>query len=524
MTGKDDKEVEVEEVNKYWLELETPQERRSRLISLYIVHSAMLVFSLGFSIVLTGLQPYLTRLTGLPVDEIIQLFGWMVAINPLGQFVFSPVFGWLTNRLGSIRLLCLVSCLMYIAGNVLYSSISLFPKSESGSYRYGAMFAARLLVGISSANQASIRTYIAGATWRHERNGHIAILSLFQSIGFMVGPAIQSALTPIGCTDDYPTGELKFDMYTISGWLSAGVGLISFILFLPGIFKEHYVAIKEAQYINKETNNTTPLARPDMVAVVSCTFSFFVFLFNFILLETIGTPLCMQQLGWSEETSIQNLGILMSAGAVISMIAYGTVAPLTARFDERLIYIILGLIPMIAGRVAMIPMGGDFPIQKNCTIDDTRHLRGLLDPRLMAAFARETTSCADTTGEGGCCTEQLPWCEYTPAITEVQFYIGYIVSAVSFPYCMAICQAMFSKIIGPRPQGVWMGVLTSVGSLARITGPLFISFVYAFYGTYWTFGTCSLTLVVATVVTMFTYSRLVPLEERVTAAQHNTNL
>jgi hypothetical protein len=26
-----------------------------------------------------------------------------------------------------------------------------------------------------------------------------------------------------------------------------------------------------------------------------------VFLFNFILLETIGTPLCMQQLNWNEE-------------------------------------------------------------------------------------------------------------------------------------------------------------------------------------------------------------------------------
>jgi hypothetical protein len=33
----------------------------------------------------SGLQPYLTRLTGLQVDEIIRLFGWMVAINPLGQ-------------------------------------------------------------------------------------------------------------------------------------------------------------------------------------------------------------------------------------------------------------------------------------------------------------------------------------------------------------------------------------------------------------------------------------------------------
>ena len=40
--------------DKYWLVLETPAERRSRLVSLYIVHSAMLVFSLGFSIVLTG--------------------------------------------------------------------------------------------------------------------------------------------------------------------------------------------------------------------------------------------------------------------------------------------------------------------------------------------------------------------------------------------------------------------------------------------------------------------------------------
>jgi hypothetical protein len=47
-----------EKEEKYWLVLETPAERKSRLISLYIVHSAMLVFSLGFSIVLTGIVPY----------------------------------------------------------------------------------------------------------------------------------------------------------------------------------------------------------------------------------------------------------------------------------------------------------------------------------------------------------------------------------------------------------------------------------------------------------------------------------
>jgi len=40
---------------EYWLEMETPSERRARLRSLYIVHLAMLIFSLGYSIVLTGL-------------------------------------------------------------------------------------------------------------------------------------------------------------------------------------------------------------------------------------------------------------------------------------------------------------------------------------------------------------------------------------------------------------------------------------------------------------------------------------
>jgi hypothetical protein len=54
-------------------------------------------------------------------------------------------------------------------------------------------------------------------------------------------------------------------------------------------------------WINLNGLFTECCVRPDLLAVVSCTFSFFVFLFNFILLETIGTPLCMQQLNWNEE-------------------------------------------------------------------------------------------------------------------------------------------------------------------------------------------------------------------------------
>ena len=113
------------------------------------------------------------------------------------------------------------------------------------------MLLGRLLVGISTANQAPIRAYIAGATFKHERNTHISILSLFQTLGFMIGPAIQSALTPVGCSDNYEQGELRLDMYTISGWLSAAVGIVSFVLFLPGVFQEKYVAQLEAKHLNE---------------------------------------------------------------------------------------------------------------------------------------------------------------------------------------------------------------------------------------------------------------------------------
>ena len=35
------------------------------------------------------------------------------------------------------------------------------------------------------------------------------------------------------------------------------------------------------------------------------------------------------------------------------------------------------------------------------------------------------------------------WCEYTPAVQPAQFYLSYAINSISFPYNIAICQAMF---------------------------------------------------------------------------------
>jgi len=251
-------------------------------------------------------------------------------------------------------------------------------------------------------------------------------------------------------------------------------------------------------------------------------FAFFMYLFNFILLETIGTPLCMQQLGWDETTSIRNLGILMSIGAFVSLFAFGLVAPLTKRFDERLVYLICGLIPMLGGRIAMIPMGSDYPpLLLRSLIPNTTSSPDIsfnMDTDDFNYYGMRNTNCNDESGQGGCA---LPWCEYTPQLTLFQLYLGYGISALAYPFCMAICQGIFSKVIGPRPQGLWMGLLTAVGSLARIVSPIFVSEIYKEFGTYWTFGLCAGSIVLATLVTLATYTRLVPLETRMARQRGN---
>jgi ceroid-lipofuscinosis MFS transporter 7 len=43
--------------------VEDPADRKSRMRSIYIIHFAMLIFSLGFSIILTGVYPYLKQVS-----------------------------------------------------------------------------------------------------------------------------------------------------------------------------------------------------------------------------------------------------------------------------------------------------------------------------------------------------------------------------------------------------------------------------------------------------------------------------
>jgi len=73
--------------------------------------------------------------------------GIIVAANPLGQFIFSPIFGWWANKASSIRTPFIVSMIIFCLASAMYSCLDIV----ENNVKYW-MVIARFFVGVSSAN------------------------------------------------------------------------------------------------------------------------------------------------------------------------------------------------------------------------------------------------------------------------------------------------------------------------------------------------------------------------------------
>ncbi|XP_012265280.2 major facilitator superfamily domain-containing protein 8 isoform X2 [Athalia rosae] len=467
-------------------DLETAVERRERLRSINVIHFTMFLMSLGFSIILTGVWPYLSKLDPTAGKDFM---GYVVAANPLGQMLFSPLVGWWGNKRGSVRLPLLVTLAVFTLASAAYGSLEIIPV-----HKKAAMMAARFFVGVSSANIAVARSYLSAATKLSERTHAVSMVSLAQVLGFVVGPGLQAAVTPLGDEGFYLLG-LPFNMYTMAGWINVVLGVLNFILFLPWNFKERKIAVREAMQSQGKASEeeTWKAMKPDYLASWTLISAFFILVFNFVLLETLGTSLTMDQFAWSKTEALYYMGILMSVGAIIACITFVLIEPFCKKFAERKVMLWGGFFVMIVGRVICIPWGPE--------------------PAVVADYGpfENETKYSNGTDILGCPSIQT-WCFDTPRMTLTQFLIGYGLTTIGYPIGVTLIQTIFSKILGPRPQGVWMGLMTGAGCASRVMGPVFVGVIYTRYGTYPTFGITGVMLVLAMIWIQVLNKRLIPPE------------
>ncbi|XP_052585895.1 major facilitator superfamily domain-containing protein 8 isoform X4 [Peromyscus californicus insignis] len=426
--------------SREWDVVETQEHYRSRWRSVRVLYLTMFLSSVGFSIVIMSIWPYLQK-----IDQTADasFLGWVIASFSLGQMVASPLFGlWSNYRPRKEPLI--VSIFISVAANCLYAYVHV-PAAHNKYY----MLIARGLVGFGAGNVAVVRSYIAGATSLQERTSAMANTSTCQALGFILGPET---------TDEVhnPEGSI------------------------------------------------------DQVAVVATNVLFFVVLFIFALFETILTPLTMDMYAWTQEQAVLYDGIILAVLGVEAVIVFMGVKLLSKKIDERAI-LLGGLMVVWVGFFILLPWGNEFPKVQwqdlhNSSIPNTTFGEIIID---LWNSPREDHSEQPT----GCPIEQA-WCLYTPVIHLAQFLTAAVLVGIGYPACNVMSYTLYSKVLGPKPQGMYMGWLSASGSAARILGPVFISHVYTYLGPRWAFSlVCG--IVVLTISLMgAVYRRLVAFSVR----------
>jgi DHA1 family tetracycline resistance protein-like MFS transporter len=169
----------------------TMPKTRSPLVIIFITIFIDLV---GFGIVIPVLPLYAERYGASEATV-----GILLAVYSAMQFVFAPILGKLSDRVGR-RPVLLVSLMGTSLGFLLMGFAPLMPV---GFVLFGLaptlvwLFVARIIDGVSGANISTAQAYIADVTPPEERSKGMGLIGAAFGLGFIFGPAIGGALSHI---------------------------------------------------------------------------------------------------------------------------------------------------------------------------------------------------------------------------------------------------------------------------------------------------------------------------------------
>ena len=178
----------------------------NRLFSpLPILLLTVFVDMVGFGIVVPVLPLYTERFDASPFA-----IGMLLAVYSGMGFIFSPIVGALSDRLGR-RSILLMSTIGQATGFFIMG----------GANSLIWLFVARIIDGIFGANVSTTQAYVADVTPPDDRSRAMGLLGAAFGVGFIFGPLIGGVLSQI---------SLSAPFYFAAGLAAANAGLIFFLL------------------------------------------------------------------------------------------------------------------------------------------------------------------------------------------------------------------------------------------------------------------------------------------------------
>jgi MFS transporter, DHA1 family, tetracycline resistance protein len=351
---------------------------------LFVALFTVFVDLIGFGVIVPFLLFYAKGVGG---DGAPAILGALLAVFFAMQFVFSPILGRLSDRVGRRPV---------ILGTLVLATAGHLTLSVAGS-SIVLLFAARILAGIGSGNLSVAQAYVADRTRPEERARGMGLIGAAFGVGFAVGPLIGGVLQPYG---------LAAPALAAAALAAVNFGLA--FLFLP----ESLTA-----KVRKENGKTGPAKFGEVArrpALRALLVTFVVVSFAFSAVPVAFPSLGNDFFGLGE----QQIALIFIYIGVINLIVGYAAGRLARRFGtERLVA--FGTVAIMVG-LALVPLA--------------QHLSAYVLLTGIVAMG----------------------------------------VAIAFP----LIPSLVSKRTVPQEQGAVLGVAQSLGSLARVPGPLVAGFLY----------------------------------------------
>jgi MFS family permease len=256
----------------------------------------VIVDLIGFGIVMPVLPFY-----ALEFGASATVLGLLMMVYAAAQFVFAPLWGRLSDRIGRRPVL-----LMTVAG----TAASLLALGLAPSLPW--IFAARVFGGAFAANISVASAYIADVTAEAERTRWMGLLGASFGVGFLLGPAIGGALAPFG--------------YAVPLLVAAGLAALNFVHALTSLQEPPRHAHDAGAAAR---GRIAPLRDPLVRRLCAANGVFSVAVAQ---LETIFAFFMMDRFGYDAQ---HVAAILVGMALLMGGVQGGGMKALAARFSER---------------------------------------------------------------------------------------------------------------------------------------------------------------------------------------------
>lgn len=268
---------------------------------------------LGFGLVIPILPTYAVEL-GASAFEV----GLIAAVYALMNFIFSPFWGTISDRVGRRPV---------IAWTVLVTAVAFLLLAHADSL--ALLIIARMLAGIGSANIAASQAYITDVTPIERRAKALGMIGAAFGLGFIFGPPVGGFIK-----ENYGMAWVGYVAMILSL-----VNLVLVLLYLPESIKEKDPSAK----INLRPITQTIRAL-QRVNIRDLFLTSFTYISAYSMMQVTVALLWEQHYGLSEA----EIGYMFAFIGLMTAIVQGTlIGPLTRIFGEQklLIYgcIIMGL-------------------------------------------------------------------------------------------------------------------------------------------------------------------------------------